>query len=274
MKKFVVLGNPIKHSKSPLIHKIFAKQFKIKNFYYEKILVPLKKFSFVVDDFFSHGGYGANITAPFKQEAFSIVNKITDRAKLSRSVNTLKYINGYLLGDNTDGIGLLQDLKRLNMIDLNDKVLIIGAGGAAYGIVYTLLLFGYNLTICNRTLKRAIDLQNFYSKKIKVLEFNEINNNHKFNLIINTSSKHILEKFILPEKLFIDKYTKCYDINYHDCGKTPFLMWCKKRQVNILNDGLGMLVCQAAHSFLFWNECFPDCDNVIKYLKKELSLNN
>lgn len=270
MKKFAVLGNPINHSKSPFIHKLFAKQFKIKNFYYEKIFVDVDKFEIKVNEFFLNYGNGINITLPFKTQAFNISNKLTERAKLSKTVNTLKKENGFLIGDNTDGIGLLEDLKNLNMINKNYKILIIGAGGAAQSIIPVLLSFGCFITITNRTLLRAINLYKIFesNKNIKILDSNKIDYN--FDLIINaTSASTNKENLILPESLLINKSTKCYDICYQKSGMTPFLKWCKSKDSMFLSDGIGMLVNQAAYSFLFWNGIFPDVKIVIKKLKSE-----
>lgn len=272
MKKFAVIGNPINHSKSPIIHNKFAKQFNMKEFFYEKILATMDNFSVIIKDFFLRGGNGINVTSPFKKKAFLICNQTTDRAKKSGSVNTIKYIDSVLFGDNTDGIGLLQDLKRLKIINSNDNILIIGSGGAVYGIMHDLLFFGCKITVINKTFKNTVILHNFFkkNKNIKILDFNEINKKNNFNLVINATSGSILnEKLILPKKLYIDKNTKCYDISYHQNYRlTPFLIWCKKKQARILHNGIGMLVCQAAHSFLFWNNIFPNYKTVIECLKK------
>lgn len=270
MKKFAVFGNPIKHSKSPLIHKLFAKQVGInKNFYYSKKLIPLNKFKNKVNEFFLNKGLGINVTLPFKKEAFFISDKLTKKAKISKSVNTLKFENGYLLGDNTDGIGLIKDLKRLNMVNIKDKILIIGAGGAAQGIIPNLLSLSCDIFIINRTLENAINLSNLFNsyQNIKVLNFNNIEK-YKFNLIINASSGSVLndDKKILSNKIFIDEFTNCYDISYVNKGITPFLNHCKIRKAKKISDGIGMLVFQAAYSFLLWNKILPDAIPIIKFL--------
>ncbi|BAP58530.1 shikimate dehydrogenase [Candidatus Tachikawaea gelatinosa] len=267
-KKFAVFGNPIQHSKSPLIHKLFAIQNDIKCTYV-KICPLLNKFSESIDTFFKkNNGIGANVTVPFKEEAWTIADKLSKRAKLAKSVNTLKRVDDFIIGDNTDGIGLLNDLKRLNMIYFQDNILIIGAGGATRGIILPLLKFGCSLSITNRTLSRAEKLVKSMNleNKIKVLPLNKVKNYH-FNLLINATSSGIQGKVPeISEKIFY-KNLRCYDLFYQN-KITPFLLWCKNLGVKKYSNGLGMLVEQAAESFYFWHNIFPKTKPVIEYLKK------
>lgn len=274
-KNFAVFGNPIKHSLSPLIHKIFAKQLKLK-LSYKKIFVPINKFNFFIEKFFFNGGYGANITLPFKKQAYFISNKLTDRAKLTGVVNTLKYDSNknFLLGDNTDGIGLVEDLinlKIFNKKNIKKNILIIGSGGAAKGIILSLLPYCSSITLTNKTFSHAINLSLFFRKykKIFVLPFDK-KNKKDFDLIINATSGSALgEKLILPEKILINEKTHCYDMFYMLHKKTPFLKWCKNKGSKNLYDGLGMLVGQAAHAFFFWHNVFPNIIPIINILKKK-----
>lgn len=274
-KKFAVFGNPINHSLSPFIHKIFAKQFNI-NISYKKIFVPINKFEFFIKNFFFNGGDGANITLPFKKQAYLISNKLTYRARLSGVVNTLKYYNksDIILGDNTDGVGLVEDLLNLKIFNQENKknnILIIGSGGAAKGVILSLLPYCSSITLTNKTLINAINLSLFFKihKKIFVLPFDE-KNKQDFNLIINATSGSALgNKLILPEKISINEKTYCYDMFYMLYKKTPFLKWCKKKGSKHLYNGLGMLVGQAAHSFFLWNKIFPKITSVINILKKD-----
>ncbi|PLV51019.1 shikimate dehydrogenase, partial [Erwinia sp. B116] len=135
MSSFVVFGNPINHSKSPRIHQLFAEQTAIPH-PYDRLCAPVDGFAASVAEFIAAGGGGANVTLPFKQQAFELADELTERAALAGAVNTLKKLDdGRLLGDNTDGIGLLSDLQRQQLIRSGDRILLIGAGGAARGVI-------------------------------------------------------------------------------------------------------------------------------------------
>lgn len=158
METYAVFGHPIAHSKSPSIHRLFAQQLQIAH-PYGRILAPLDDFVTTLDAFFNEGGKGANITVPFKEEAFARADELTERAALAGAVNTLKRLeDGRLLGDNTDGIGLLSDLERLEFIKPGFRVLLIGAGGASRGVLLPLLSLDCAVTIVNRTFSRAHEL--------------------------------------------------------------------------------------------------------------------
>ncbi|QIQ42053.1 MAG: shikimate dehydrogenase [Buchnera aphidicola (Microlophium carnosum)] len=265
---YAVFGNPINHSKSPKIHSLFAKQTGILHIY-KSIHVPLDGFRTVLCNFFEQDGQGANITAPFKQEAYFFCDKLTERAKIAQSVNTFKNINGkYILGDNTDGIGLLSDLIRLNFIKKKYSILIIGAGGAAKGIISPLLSFGCSIFILNRTYLNAAKL---------VLQFNKYGNIYVFNkkllkikhfdLIINATSKSVIKKDDFFPISIVSSKTCFYDMNYQ-VGNTIFIDWCLEIGANFYSDGIGMLVFQAAHSFSLWHHVLPEIDYIIDILKK------
>ncbi|CCJ90131.1 Shikimate 5-dehydrogenase I alpha [Cronobacter turicensis 564] len=151
METYAVFGNPVSHSKSPFIHQQFAQQLQIAH-PYGRVLAPLDNFVKTLEAFFSAGGKGANVTVPFKEQAFARADELTERAALAGAVNTLKRLeDGRLLGDNTDGIGLISDLERLGMIQPRCRILLVGAGGAARGVLLPLLSLDCAVTITNRT---------------------------------------------------------------------------------------------------------------------------
>lgn len=271
MGAFAVFGNPVSHSKSPYIHRLFAKQTGIVHSY-SRQCVPVDAFGPALAAFLAAGGRGANVTLPFKQAAYSLACELTERARAAGAVNTLKKLdNGRLLGDNTDGIGLLSDLQRLSLVRPNDRVLIIGAGGAARGIVLPLLSFGCSVTITNRTMSRAEDVAQLFRSlgKIVVLDQQQLSGQY-FDLIINATSSSITgDRPALPSSLITTKVC-CYDLFYQS-GLTPFLSWCQEYGAAHMADGLGMLVGQAAHSFLLWHGVLPEITPVIACLKGELA---
>ncbi len=160
---FAVFGNPIQHSKSPSIHQMFAKQTGI-DLEYQKILAPVEDFEVYLSDFFEKGGQGANITLPFKERAFQFVSELTERAQICGAVNTIRKLDNHrLLGDNTDGVGLLLDLQRLGFVSPSSKILVIGAGGATRGALLPLLEYGCDITLTNRTFIKAESLSHQFS---------------------------------------------------------------------------------------------------------------
>ncbi|PPI87890.1 shikimate dehydrogenase [Candidatus Pantoea edessiphila] len=268
MFKFAVFGNPIHHSKSPLIHNEFAKQTGIKHTY-GCICAPTDGFLQSISNFFAKGGLGANVTLPFKQQAYQFADELSERAHLAGAVNTLKkQINNKILGDNTDGIGLLSDLQRLRMLKAKDKILIIGAGGAARGIIAPLLLLGSTLTITNRTETRAIELAKHfkYHGKINVCSIYELDSK-KFDLIINATSSGSSGQIPKLPIALIHKQIYCYDMFYQK-ELTPFLYWCSQNGCSCLSDGLGMLIYQAAHAFQLWHGIMPNTAKLFKILKQ------
>lgn len=271
MKQFAVFGNPIKHSKSPRIHQLFSQQTGIA-LNYETRLAPVDDFSKSIHAFFAGGGIGANITTPFKEQAYELSDELTERASLAGAVNTLKLLDdGRLLGDNTDGIGLLSDLERLGMIAPEATVLLLGAGGAARGVIQPLLSLDCDLTIANRTYSRAEELAKVFSHlgNIDAAEFNELSG-RRFDLIINATASGIHGETPQISTEVIDENTACYDMFYQK-GLTPFLSWAKEHDANQIADGFGMLVGQAAHAFLLWNGVMPEIASVLNVMREESS---
>nr|WP_314985273.1 shikimate dehydrogenase [uncultured Pantoea sp.] len=270
MDQFAVFGNPINHSKSPLIHQAFAEQTGIEH-RYGRICAPVDGFSQALSAFFDHGGRGANVTLPFKQQAWEFADQLSERAALSGAVNTVKRLSdGQILGDNTDGIGLLSDLERLKMINAGDNVLLVGAGGAARGVILPLLSAGVTLTVVNRTAARAEELATLFGESgpIRACSFEQLADQN-FDLIINATSSgingetpHLSAEVIHPDVC-------CYDMFYQS-GLTPFLLWCQAQGTHHLADGLGMLVGQAAHAFYIWHGVMPEIAPVIAQLKQAM----
>lgn len=270
MENFAVFGNPINHSKSPLIHRWFAEQTGIPH-RYGRVCAPLDGFNQAIRDFFTQGGEGANVTLPFKQQAWALADDLSERAAVAGAVNTLKKsADGRIIGDNTDGIGLLSDLERLHMIKPRDHILLVGAGGAARGVILPLLSMGCTLTLTNRTRTRAVELAQLFqhSGTVRARGLDELANAH-FDLIINATSSGVAGDVpALPGSL-IQPETRCYDMFYQS-GLTPFLLWCQTQGSQHLADGLGMLVGQAAHSFCLWHGVMPTIAPVIAQLKQAM----
>ncbi|HGY3718219.1 TPA: shikimate dehydrogenase [Citrobacter gillenii] len=269
---YAVFGNPIAHSKSPFIHQQFAAQLNIDHTY-GRVLAPINNFVNTLNTFFAEGGKGANITVPFKEEAFARADELTERASLAGAVNTLKRLDdGRLLGDNTDGIGLLSDLERLAFIRPGSRILLIGAGGASRGVLLPLLSMDCAVVIVNRTASRAEELAQIFSHtgSVQAVGFDELENN-TFDLIINATSSGISGDIPAIPASLINASVYCYDMFYQK-GNTPFLSWCALQGAKHCADGLGMLVGQAAHAVLLWHGVLPKTEPIIKQLQQELSV--
>lgn len=268
---FAVFGNPIAHSKSPRIHELFAAQTGI-TLTYERVLAPLDDFEQMLRQYFLNGAGGANVTAPFKERAFAEADERSECAALAGAVNTLKRLSdGRLFGDNTDGIGLLSDLQRLALVKPLDRVLLVGAGGAARGVIQPLLAYGCTVVLTNRTFSKADELVKVFSGigDIKAVALDDLHD-QPFDLIINATSSGMYDSIPnLPPEL-ISPETGCYDMFYLP-QLTPFLSWCVQHGAIRYADGLGMLVGQAAHAFKLWHGVMPDVEPVIALLKQDLA---
>jgi shikimate dehydrogenase len=269
---YAVFGNPIAQSKSPIIHAEFAKQT-AQDLQYSKELIPLDGFADAVKSFFAHpGGKGLNITVPFKVDAFNLVDDLTPRAKIAGAINFIaKQTNGKLLGDNTDGIGMVKDMLNLGWTIKDKRVLILGAGGAVRGVLQPLLDQDPTwITIANRTLSKAEELvQNFQSEKISAAEYVQLSGK-EFDLIINGTSASLHGDLPpLPEKI-LSSIACCYDMMY-GAEPTVFLKWALENNSVQIADGLGMLVNQAAEAFYLWRGVRPDASIVIQLLRKQLT---
>ncbi|ABJ90766.1 shikimate dehydrogenase [Buchnera aphidicola] len=263
-----LFGNPIEHSLSPLIHKNFSKEIKI-NYNYNSFLCTKSNFFVIVKNFFQNGGFGCNITVPFKKKSFQISNKNTKYVKISNSVNVLKKSsNNNIIGYNTDGIGLIYDLNRLKYITENSFILILGSGGAVYSIVYHLLKKKCCIFILNRTISKSCILVNKFKKFGKIFVFDKNLYTKKFDIIINATSCGLYNFSPKFPKNLIFPNTKCYDISYSKNKKlTPFLSTCRDLGSRKYSDGLGMLVAQAAYSCYIWFNILPNIKKNINLLK-------
>jgi shikimate dehydrogenase len=274
MDQYAVIGNPIKHSLSPLIHALFAKQTQ-QLLQYHAIQAPLDGLPQVLDHFQKSNGKGVNITSPFKQQAFDLVDYHTDRALRAKSINTIRFNeDGTRLGDNTDGIGFLKDLcSHHQFVMAHKRILILGAGGAVRGILGPLLEQKPSLVmIANRTIDKALQLVNEFSSlgNVQATCLQDLVNVDYFDLIIHAASLGLAgEKLILPETIFTSN-TFCYDLAYSQV-MTPFLNWAKRSGVIQLSDGLGMLIEQAAEAFYLWRNIRPSTNKLREVIKNEHS---
>ena len=267
---YCVMGNPVAHSKSPQIHATFAEQTQ-QNIFYQAIQVDDGKFKTAIKEFQAQGGKGLNITVPFKGEAWEISENRSNRAERALAVNTISFDDAEnIIGDNTDGVGLICDLTVNHDISIKDKdILILGAGGAVRGILDPLFdSKAGRITIANRTVSRAEELANIFSDRgdISACGFDELAES-SFDIIINGTSASLQgEVPPLPENLLNDNAC-CYDMMY-SVSDTPFVSWAKAHGAIKAFDGLGMLVEQAAESFFIWRGVRPETGQVIDALRK------
>ena len=265
---YAVIGDPIAHSKSPLIHRLFAEQTQ-QDMIYEAIRVDTDEttFQWAIADLKSRGYKGLNITVPFKLDAFEIADTLSPRAQSAHAVNTLIFKeDGTTIGDNTDGIGLVNDIELNGKRPFKDqKVLILGAGGAVQGILEPLLEKQPGLVhIANRTAKRALVLGKRFKTTCPITgsgweDIPEI----QYDIIINGTSASLEGKLPPVSNKLIAKDALVYDMMYGD-KPTVFMDWAKQAQPNCKTmDGLGMLVGQAAEAFYLWRGVRPDTVLVI-----------
>lgn len=271
---YAVFGYPIVHSKSPEVHRAFASLTKQDLIYTKQEVVP-EDFKTVCDEFFELGGQGLNITLPLKELAYEYATKLTERAKLAGAVNTLKLEatgNGSILGDNTDGAGLVRDItENLKWPIKNKRVLLLGAGGAVRGVLGPLLQEQPEIIyIANRTASKAVDLATLFKQHGNVIGcgFDDIPE-EKFDLIINGTSMSLSGSVPPVNKNHLHKQTCAYDMAYAS-KPTPFVEWANDQGLKNTADGLGMLVEQAAESFQLWRGVLPKTQSVITLLREEM----
>jgi shikimate dehydrogenase len=268
---YAVMGNPIAHSKSPIIHTSFAEQTN-QLISYQAIHVPEGQFASAVQQFRELSGKGLNITVPYKQDAYHLCNNLTIRAQAAMAVNTLWFGDGgQISGDNTDGVGLLRDLLNNHIQVQGSKILIIGAGGAVRGILGPLSeQQPKSILIANRTLNKAVDLaSSIQANNISACGIDTLENKGNFDVIINGTSSGLKGELPPLPTSIISKDTCCYDMVYGDT-ETVFNQWCKEHGASKALDGLGMLVEQAAESFFIWRGVKPTSLQVINMLRKDL----
>lgn len=270
MGKYLVIGNPIAHSKSPFIHQSFAIETQ-QSMDYQKALVAVDDFESFIQQFQAQGGRGCNITVPFKERAFELAEQLTPRAKAAGAVNTLIFqADGSILGDNTDGQGLVGDLLNQGVELKGNRILIIGAGGAARGCILPLLEQApASITITNRTYSKAQQLENeFEHAALNSVPLSDLA--PEFDIIINSTSASLSNRLPHVDESVITAAKCCYDMAYGN-EPTCFLTWAKGLGVPKTIDGLGMLVGQAAESFRLWRGVIPETTNVLAKLREQLS---
>ncbi|OGB20870.1 MAG: shikimate dehydrogenase [Burkholderiales bacterium RIFCSPLOWO2_02_FULL_57_36] len=268
--RYAVIGNPVAHSKSPEIHARFAAQTQ-QSLIYERLLAPLDGFAAAVRRFIQEGGRGANVTVPFKLEAHALATVLTERAQAAGAANTLRFDGNAILGDNTDGIGLVTDIVRNAGVPVQGKrVLLLGAGGAARGVILPLLSENpLSLTIANRNHAKAVQLVQEFSAQHKNVHADDFTALHEpFDIIINATSASLAAEVPPLSPSVFGNDTLAYDMMY---GKEPTVfMRFAMQHGSMARDGLGMLVEQAAESFLLWRNVRPDTAAVFAQLRAAL----
>ena len=267
--RYAVIGNPIAHSKSPEIHARFAAQT-AQHLTYERLLAPLDGFADTVRQFAESGGKGMNVTVPFKLEAHALADTLTPRAQAAGAVNTLQFEHGRVLGDNTDGMGLVQDIVRNAGVPIAGKqILLLGAGGAARGVILPLLeQRPRRLVLANRTLSKAEELARRFAAHgaIEVSAFDVLQG--AFDIVINATAASLSADLPpIPPSVFAP-HALAYDMMY---GKEPtvFMQFAAAHDAQA-RDGLGMLVEQAAESFFLWRGVRPETAAVFAELRRQL----
>jgi len=269
--QYRVFGNPIHHSKSPNIHKAFAHATK-QQINYQAQLVAENKFEHTVKAFFADGGKGLNITVPFKQRAFAMAQVLSPAAEKAEAANTL-YLNeqGQLVADNTDGMGLVRDITHNLSGELKAKrILVLGAGGAVRGVLQPILAqLPRQVVIANRTFSKAQTLAALVASlgDIEAVPIELLKG--PFDWIINGTSASLAGDLPTLPKGLLTNSSRCYDMMY-SAQTTIFNAWALKQGAAHANDGLGMLVEQAAQSFNLWRGIMPPTAQVLSTLRSEL----
>ena len=269
MDRYAVVGNPVAHSLSPRIHALFARQTD-QDIEYTALCAPRDAFAAAITRFRADGGRGANVTVPFKHEAWQLCELLSERARAAQAVNTLSFApdDGPISGDNTDGAGLIRDLVVNNGVALTGRrVLLLGAGGAARGVVAPLLeQEPAVLTIANRTPDKARALARAFAPHGNVSGCGlAALGGQRFDLVINATSAGLSGATPdLPEGLVRDALA--YDMVY-GADPTPFVRWSRAHGAHMALDGLGMLVEQAAESFFIWRGVRPATAPVLAELR-------
>jgi len=271
--QYAVFGHPINHSKSPRIHGLFAEQTG-QRLQYRAADVPAEQFRSAVETFFADGGKGLNCTVPLKELAWQFADRLGDRALLAKAVNTLaRQADGRILGDNTDGVGLLNDLTINHRIPLRaSRILVLGAGGATRGIVAPLLEQApAQLVIANRTLEKAEAIADEFADLGELHACGYADLNSRFDVILNATSASLGGDLPpLADDILADGGC-CYDLAYAN-QPTAFVNWGLRHGASLCLDGLGMLVEQAAEAFYLWRDVRPDTRPVIDLLNRERTL--
>ncbi len=270
--KYAVFGHPIAHSLSPQIHQAFAKQFGLEVDYRTIDAAP-EAFEAAVRAFFADGGHGANVTLPHKTAAFALADERSEAAQRAGSANVLTRLpDGRIAAHNTDGDGMVRDLTDRHQLDLRGHdALLLGAGGAAHGVAWSLLDAGVNtLTIVNRTPEAADALADAIGDPARAHTryWEDLDDLGSFDLIVNATSAGVLGKSLNLPFGFVGVRATCYDLSY---GKSAadFLGWARAANARYVVDGLGMLVETAADAFELWHGKRPDTEPVYQALRRQ-----
>jgi shikimate dehydrogenase len=276
--RYAVIGNPVAHSRSPRIHALFAQQTGIA-LQYDRLPAPLDGFADTVRAFAESGGRGLNVTVPFKQEAFDLAReRLSERARLAGAVNTLSLRDGAWHGCNTDGVGLVWDLQRLGVPLAGARILLVGAGGAARGVLQPLAAAGCaRIRIVNRTPARAAELARDWRQaglalpaQVDASPLSEAAVQPGWDVVVNATASSLQGAAPeLPAGLYAPG-ALAYDMLYA-AQPTPFMLQARADGAARQADGLGMLVGQAAESFFIWHGVRPDAAPVLELLRAELT---
>ncbi|GAA5236087.1 shikimate dehydrogenase [Verticiella sediminum] len=274
-KRYAVIGNPIAHSRSPSIHADFARQTGVE-LQYERLLAPLDGFDDTLDRLHAAGGAGANVTVPFKVQAWQRASRhLSPRARLAGAVNTLWWQDGELYGCNTDGIGLVRDLERLEAPLAGASILVLGAGGAARGAIPALIEAGCaRVRVANRTESRAVELARLFASEthnatLEAGGFGAAADPTGWDIVINATASSLADELpALPEGVYRPGVL-AYDMVY-SAQPTAFMREASQHGARTA-DGLGMLVEQAAESFAIWHGVRPSTAQTIARLRAELA---
>ena len=270
-KHFAVIGNPIHHSLSPQIHRAFAKEAGL-HIDYEAILSPLDEFKNTIHQLIAQKVSGANVTLPFKKEAYELASQHSNHARIAEAVNTLEFKDNEIIGHNTDGIGLVRDLEQNLNVDIKSKkILLIGAGGAAEGVIYSMLeKKPSELILTNRTIEKSNVIQNkmdvhakSFDVNLNVIEIAKCPHQY-FDVIINATSTGLNNAELGIDHKVFHEGSLAYEMVY---GKKTFFIEQAQSQGSKTSDGLGMLVEQAAEAFFIWHHIKPQTKSVIESLK-------
>lgn len=269
--RYAVLGNPIAHSKSPIIHEAFARQTG-QDMRYERVLAPLDGFEATIRELISKGYKGVNVTVPFKFEAYKLASAPTRRAIDAGAANTLTFTEQGVVADNTDGAGLVRDIEQNLQVSLEGKkVLLLGAGGAAEGVLQPILdCKPCLLVVANRTLDKALgmvkkveSIQGHLVTTLSACQFNDLQG-QVFDVVINATSAGLTDSTLpIPNTIFA-KNCLAYDMMYG--RETPFMRQARENGAMVA-DGLGMLVEQAAEAFYLWRGVRPETQPVMKMVR-------
>ncbi len=262
--RYAVVGNPVAHSKSPEIHALFARQTG-QDIEYSRLLAPLDGFVATVKEFVQNGGRGLNVTVPFKFEAFALSDTLTERAKMAGAVNTLRFDGDVVSGDNTDGAGLVADITRNAGFSLGGaRILLLGAGGAAYGVMLPLLeQKPQRLHVANRSEDKARDMAQRFCAYGDITVSSYENLDEPFDVVINATSAGLQNGMPPVSSRVFHENTLALDMVYAD-RPTPFMI-CASKYGATVRDGFGMLVEQAAESFFVWRNVRPDTRPVFAF---------